>query len=847
MKRISLDGAWELQGSAYGEMAEAAGEWIPATVPGDVHVDLMAAGRLDEMYFSDNIAQNKWVTEKAWWMRRGFTVAETDLEPFTELVFKGIDTVADIYLNGEKIGHTENMFREYRFDVSGRIRTREPNELAVCIQPVCIVMKQHDAKPYFACFNDHRIFVRKAQCHFGWDWAPDCPGAGIWDSVLLESYDHICLDGLNIHAACDGAVSFFVSLDGAVQEMGTDGLELHLTVNAPDGARLAEERWPATGIKNFRNLFIENPQLWWPNGMGDQPLYTYEIELLNNGTACDRKAGRFGIREVRLEEKPLGPDKMGFAFIVNGEHCFCKGANWVPLDSFTGAIPPEKYNHMLTLAKEAHFNMLRVWGGGIYEKDIFYDLCDELGLMVWQDFMFACGDVPDDHDWFVDEVRREVDYQVRRLRTHTSIVYWVGGNEKSGDFFRKMVNHGDSLFDETIPGIVQTLDPFRPYRRGSPYAYVDSGNHPKSGDAHLSALGETFAPGSKGFNDYRNCVNHIDTSFNSEFAIQGPARRQSFEKFMPADHWWPMDDLWDYRIVRNPYDHHDTRTFAQRQLALCRNFFGEPRDHAEFIKFGMTVHAEAMRDEMFGYRTKRPVNSGSLFWMFSDSWPTGSWAVVDWYGLPKAAYYAAKRAARPLQVGWKVRPDENGWQLFACNDALRAFSGTLRFGEETVAGARKWTRVLDVSIPANASTLLAEIAAKEFSGSADSFLFAELDCGNEKRGDVFFPNFWKDIPWPEPGLRVDGFKILSENKGAGTACFQALERYEVDVSLTTERFARCVHLEGINEGCADGAPVYVSDEFFDLRAGETRTIRLKSAAPVRTENIKAVHWLEEWS
>jgi hypothetical protein len=233
--------------------------------------------------------------------------------------------------------------------------------------------------------------------------------------------------------------------------------------------------------------------------------------------------------------------------------------------------------------------------------------------------------------------------------------------------------------------------------------------------------------------------------------------------------------------------------------------------------------------------------------MFSDSWPTGSWAVVDWYGLPKPACYAAKRAARPLQVGWKVRPDENGWQLFACNDALRAFSGTLRFGEETVAGARKWTRELDVSIPANASTLLAEIAAKEFSGSADSFLFAELDCGKETRGDVFFPNFWKDIPWPEPGLRVDGFKILSENKGAGTACFQALERYEVDVSLTTERFARCVHLEGINEGCADGAPVYVSDEFFDLRAGETRTIRLKSAAPVRTENIKAVHWLEEWS
>lgn len=844
MKRINLDGTWELQGSAHEAMMDPAGEWIPAQVPGDVHVDLMKAGKLDDMYYADNIEKNKWTTEKAWWYRHEFTV--DSLESVTELVFKGIDTIANIYLNDEKIGRTESMLREHRFDVSNKLKVGEPNSLMVCIEPISIIMKQHDAEPYFACFNQHRIFMRKAQCHFGWDWAPNCPGIGIWESVLLETYDQVCLDGHNINTHCDGAVSFFVFLNDAVKQVGTDGLELKLTVHAPDGTQVADEQWASTGVKNFRNLFIKDPQLWWPNGMGAQPLYSYEISLLKHGVVVESKGGRFGIREVELEEKPLRADKMGFAFVVNGEQCFSKGSNWVPLDSFTGIITDEKYQHLLTLAQEANFNMLRIWGGAIYEKDVFYELCDELGIMVWQDVMFACSDVPDDKDWFVEEIRKEVTYQAKRLRKHTSVVYWCGGNEKTGSFVQKETTgadeqsdrlslqktSGDFLVDEVLPGILQTFDPYRPYRRNSPFGYVDDGNAPKSGDAHLSALGETFAPDSKGFFDYRNGVNHIDSSFNSEFAIQGPARRQTFEKFMPKEHYWPIDDLWNYRITTNPYDYHDRRTFAEKQLALCQAFFGDPQSHVEFIKYGMTVHAEAMWDEVFGYRTKRPFNSGCMFWMYSDPWPTGSWSVVDWYGLPKAAYYAAKRASRPLQIGWKNRPDENGWQLVACNDTLVAYEGALQFGEETLTGETKWSKELQVSIPANTSTVLAEIETVDFSGATDAILFATLDCGDEKRSDVFFPNFWKDAPWPEPNVSIEGIECVAEGI--------------VDVTLKTENFARCVHFEGINEGCADGTPVIVEDAFFDLRAGETRTVRLKTAGLIQTDRISVAHWLMEW-
>lgn len=332
--------------------------------------------------------------------------------------------------------------------------------------------------------------------------------------------------------------------------------------------------------------------------------------------------------------------------------------------------------------------------------------------------------------------------------------------------------------------------------------------------------------------DYRDCVNHIDTSFNSEFAIQGPGRRQSFEKFMPEEHYWPIDELWNYRITENPYDEHDKRTFAEKQLALCQAFFGDPKDHAEFIKYGMMVHAEAMWDEMFGYRTKRPENSGSMFWMFSGPWPIGSWSVVDWYGLPKVAYYAAKRAARPLQIGWKNRADETGWQLVACNDTLEAYEGTLRIGEETIAGESKWGKDLHVSVPANSSTVLAEVESSEFSGAADVFLHAELACGGETRSDVFFPNFWAAVPWPEPNLEITNI--------------QTLEPGIVEVTLKTELFARCVHLEGLNEGCADGVADRVEDAYFDLRAGETRTIRLDSAAPIKTGDLRLAHWLTDW-
>ena len=846
MKHISLDGQWQIKGFPFreGEPKDAGHGlvlrsgvrdpegWLPAQVPGDIHNDLMEAGQLEYLYYGDAIERNKWTKDLEWWYKREFFVSAQDLNEVSELVFKGIDTMASIYLNGKKIGRCENMFREYRFDVSDKLLLDAPNSLWVCVEPINIVMKQYNTDPYFACFNDHRIFIRKAQCHFGWDWAPDCPGAGIWNSVELQSYSKIRIDGVNLNTHMNGAVTFFVTLNDAVQNIGNLDLALSIQISDVDGHELCHESWPVSGIKNFRNLFVKNSKIWWPNGMGEAHLYNYKISLSKQNTALDQRQGRLGFREVQLQEAPMGPDKMGFSFIVNHQECFAKGANWVPLDNFTGAIPEEKYRHMLQLVKLSGMNMLRVWGGGIYEKDIFYELCDELGIMVWQDFMFACGDVPDNHAWFNENVREEIIYQIKRLRIHTSLVYWVGGNEKSGDFYRKMVNYGDSIFDEMIPGLLQTYDPFRPYRRGSPYAYIDSGNNPKSGDSHLSALAETFSPTSKGFFDYRNCVNHIDSSFNSEFALQGPARRSSFENFMPEQNYWPIDDLWNYRITCNPYDHHDRRTFAEKQLALCQAFFAEPKNHVDFIKYGMTIHAEAMWDEMFGYRCKRPSNSGSMFWMYSDPWPTGSWSVVDYYGMPKAAYYAAKRASKALQIGWKNRSDEKGWQLVVCNDSLQSYQGQLRFGEEDVHGLEKWHREISVTIAPNAPLILAEIETASFSGQENAFLYAELTCQDETLRNTFFPNFWKKVAWPEPQLKIEKVEKLSQGSWA--------------LSLKCEKYARCVHVEGLPEGCSEGSTVYLSDAFFDMRAGERKTLKLQSSTELDLSNICLSHWLKDW-
>lgn len=834
VNRLCLDGKWELTPVEHEEIeAQSDGYPIEALVPGDVHADLLRAGKIENPYYGDNIEKIKWTTRKDWYYRRTFKLPKNFLRLKTELVFDGIDTYGTVWLNGVEIGKTENMFRQYRFDVTDHVKPGE-NELVVKIGATIPIIESFDPKEYFACFYVPRIFVRKAQCQFSWDWAPHLPALGIWQSVWLESSDHGRITDVCVRPSCDGRISFFVEtdqrrlrqdLDGRVDrgrkfETGVPAWDIVVEVSGH--GQKVKKTVRLRGQKNHLTLTLKDPKLWWPNGLGEPNLYDYKVSLVDGRTVLESRKGRFGVREVELIEEPNPERGFSFRFRINGQNVFCKGANWVPADCFPGTVTDDKYRYLIRLAKEANFNMLRIWGGGIYEKDIFYDLCDEHGIMVWQDFMFACSDYPDDQPWFVDLVIPEIQYQVRRLRNHPSLVYWCGGNEKTGSAGFK-IHYGEKIYHTIIAGICADLDPTRPYHPASPYSLSDLGNDMDSGDTHRSCYEDAFRIGIEHFRDE---IAKIQTVFNSEFGLHGPVLFRSLVKFIPAEYLTPPNPVWELHVQDNPYNSL-AETFSEVQMKVAERLFGPFKDVKEFIKFGTTSHSEILREEFENHRRRKYANSGAMFWMFADTWPCGSWSVVDYYGLPKPAYYAAKRACQPVLPSFKRDGDQYG--LYLISDLRKPIAGTLTFGQMSVEGKILWQEKRGLKIPADSSVSAAAFPAKKVRDDPKSFLFAIFRYGRSDARTTWFPNLWRAVAWPDPGISL---KVLRQKK-VGSVHFAS-------VQLHAKRYGRCVNLSVPDENAI------FSDNFFDMLPGEKRIVTIESAHPFDARKIRADHWGTVW-
>jgi beta-mannosidase len=844
-KRISLDGKWQVIGFDHGqgdcEAAQSARDAVAARVPGDVHADLMRAKVIEDPYLGDNQERSKWVTEKDWWYRREFVVPKGAIREKTELVFDGIDTYGTVWLNGVEVGSTDNMFRQHRFDVTDVIRPGEKNVVVVRVASTVKIIEARDPKQYFACFYVPRIFVRKAQCHFSWDWAPHLPAIGIWQSVWLESYDSGRLTDVCVRTRCDGAITFLVETDQRRLRQDLDGREHRgkkVETYVPPDQIVVEitghgQRYRGSvtsrGHHNHLTIFMKKPRLWWPAGMGEQNLYDYQVSLVRDGKVRDRVTGRFGVREVELIEEPRaegGPARRSFSeggftfrFRVNGEDVFCKGANWVPADCFPGTVTDDKYRYLIRLAREANFNMLRIWGGGIYERDIFYDLCDEQGIMVWQDFMFACADYPDDEPGFVEAVMPEIEYQVRRLRNHPSIVYWCGGNEKTGSAGFK-IHYGEKIFHIIIPGICRDLDPTRPYHAASPYSMTDLGNDPDSGDTHGGCYEHAFK---RGIEHFREEIAKINTVFHSEFGLHGPTLHRTLKRFLPADRREPPNPIWELHVQDNPYNDL-AETFSEVQLKVAERLFGPFRGVREFIKRGTTAHAEILREEMEHHRRRKYDNAGVMFWMFDDTWPCGSWSVVDYYGLPKPVYYHAKRACAPVMLSFQ--PGDGGYQVFATSDLRRPLEATLTYGRGSVGEAAVWSRSKHVKLAADCSAAVARILASQIPPDPGVYLFARLRGGGADVTATFFPRLWREVEWPEPELR---WQVVSQE-----------DRVAV-VELRTKRYARGVNLTAPGDDHA-----IFSDNFFDLMPGQRKRVTIETRRPLDPRRLRVDHWLTEW-
>ena len=634
--------------------ATAGSPWRSARVPGCVHTDLRRHRLIPDPFFGTNELELQWIEERDWEYRATFTLpAAAFAEEVIELVADGLDTVATVRLNGRVVARTENMFIGHRWDVKRLLRPGA-NEILIrfgsAMKYIRAQRPGHDPRE----FNDpvgRSQVIRKQQCQFGWDWGPRFVTAGIWRDLRLEAWSGNRLENVRVTQTHrkDGSVtlSFEPELarkDSRARVTGTISLK---------GKVVAQ-------IENQKSK-IENPSLWWPNGHGAQPLYTVELTVTGrDGSVIGTWTKRLGLRTLALD---TSKDAAGqnFHFVVNGRPIFAKGANWIPAHSFTAGLTRADYARDLTSAAEAHMNMIRVWGGGIYESEDFYDLCDELGLMVWQDFMFACSIYPADAA-FLASVRAEARHQIRRLRHRACLALWCGNNEiaqlntvgAKADLLAspKLRRDYEALFHRALPAEVATHDGVTAYRPSSQWRSTLEDSISR-GDTH--AVGEKL--GDTHFWDVwhaRHPVKDYEKwrfRFCSEFGMQSYSSPATQATFCPPG----QDNVFGPQME----NHQKNRAGNQIILDYVSRRYRFPRGQDELIYLSQLNQAHCMQVGVEHYRRNMPHCMGALYWQLNDCWPVASWSSIEFTGRWKALHHVARRFFAPALVSAHVPGDED--------------------------------------------------------------------------------------------------------------------------------------------------------------------------------------------
>lgn len=613
---------------------------FPATIPGTIHTDLLNADLIPDPFFDHQERALRWIEEKDWTYSTSFVLDENQMNyTSAELVFEGLDTEAKIWLNDSLILQANNMFRSWRIPVRSLLRTGE-NQLRVTFESrVNKYAKKADSLRfvYPADSDDSKTapFVRKAAYHFGWDWAPRFVTCGIWKPVSLEFYDAARIAEVWIEQTelTEQKAKLRAHVEVATYQ---DDLDFEIEVNGKQ-YRLSGSDSLLTTTVDFE---IENPKIWWPNGSGDQHLYSIPIRLLNGEKEIEFTERKIGLRTVELVNEP---DSIGtsFYFRVNGQPLFIKGANYVPQDVFLPRVQPAQYRSLLIAAKEANMNMLRVWGGGVYERDLFYELCDSLGLMVWQDFMFAGTMYPGDAA-FVQNVSEEVRQQIRRLRNHPSLALWCGNNEievawknwgwqqkygYSEADSTKMWNDYLHLFHEVIPEIVEQESPEIAYVPTSPQSNWGTAPNFNHGSMHYWGVWH----GRELISAFEENVGR----FMVEYGMQSYPEMATLQQFISPENL-----------------HLDSPVMQVRQKSYIGNDeifrhigdlgVSEPNNLSDFINASQRAQAEALQTAIYAHINSNGHCMGTLLWQLNDCWPGPSWSIIDYTGSKKTAYYEVK-------------------------------------------------------------------------------------------------------------------------------------------------------------------------------------------------------------
>jgi len=673
----SLAGAWEFR-------QQGTPEWLPATVPGGVHTDLLALGRIPDPFVGDNEKQVQWVAEAAWEYRHIFNVAPALLsQDRLYLVCDGLDTLATVVLNGQQLGRTDNMFRQYRWKVK-ELLTDGENELIIQFEsPV------RRAQALQANRNLRGVaqaipggpHLRKAPCQFGWDWGPQLPPIGIWKDIRLEGYVQARLSEVHLRQQHGGGqVELLVK--AKLESWGQSTLFLAVQVSSPSGEKLTSRQAVETGDEALLHIPIHNPRLWWPNGYGEQPLYQVDVLLLDGhsatGDPLDSKHYQLGLRTIELRQQP---DRWGrsFLFAVNGVPIFAKGANWIPADSFPTRLTDASLEGLIRSAAEAHQNMLRVWGGGFYEDERFYDLCDHYGILVWQEFIFSCSVYPLDDPQFLENVQQEVVDNIRRLRHRACLALWCGNNEMEWGWMdwgwdrpelQELKAAYDQFFHHTLPSWCLAEDPDHAYWPSSPSSntpFVDP-NSQTHGDCHYWEVWH----GRKPFSAYRSQY----PRFMSEFGFQALPPLATIRSFASPAEW----NMTSYTMEQ----HQKNASGNSLMVGQMLDAFRLPRDFESLVYLSMVLQAEGIRYGVEHWRRHPHRVAGTLYWQLNDCWPVASWSSIDYFGRWKALHYAARKFYAPILLSIEDDPPE--MSVYVTNDNLEPWEGAVEWRLESLDG-----------------------------------------------------------------------------------------------------------------------------------------------------------------
>ncbi|WP_298903952.1 glycoside hydrolase family 2 protein [uncultured Psychroserpens sp.] len=767
--------------------------WHVATVPGNVHADLLDNKLIEHPFIGANEDSLQWISETDWEYKTTFSVPnETLSKKHIALNFEGLDTYASVFLNDSLILKTDNAFRAFSVNVKSVLKPQ--NKLRIVFEHTSISEEQEKAKLGYQLPEGNRIFTRKAQFQYGWDWGPELNTSGIWRPIMLETWNDLRLEDLTIKQRLlnDSIADMTATFDIKSEVIKDKELVYEVYVNDVLHTTSKVVQKGHTRTVPFQ---IKSPKLWWPHNLGDPYLYTIKMVLKRNNSIIDSVSIKKGLRTIALvtENDTRGES---FYFKVNGVPVYMKGANYIPQNSMQNKVTDAHYEKLLDDVVDANMNMLRVWGGGIYENDIFYDLCDEKGILIWQDFMFACAMYPGDQS-FLENVQDEATQNIKRLRNHASIALWCGNNENSEGWHRwgwqanrsdeekdEIWNNYLKVFDSILP---KTVNEFTdaPYWESSPKYGRGNPKYQFEGDAHDWWIWHDAYP-----------FEHLEDNvprFMSEFGFQ------AFPSYEAIRYINQSDSL---EITSEGFKNHQKHVRGFQLIdAYMKRDFPVPDTAEDYIYLSQILQAYGITKGIEAHRRAKPYNMGTLYWQLNDCWPSVSWSSIDFFGNWKALHYKAKTSFENVLISNTVENDT--LKTYGINDSLTGFDDTFTYIITDFDGKVMGTgTTMNTQLNANSSQLIHTLDVANLNINKDEVVVATMFANFHSYAYLVKP---KDLKLKKGAIK----KTISKTSNG----------FEIKLESTT--LQKDVFLYTKSKG-------HFSDNYFDLMPNETIIIEFKT-------------------